>query len=141
VPAKIAPTVTVDIPGTPGLLLARDPRYLRFTMKGNDPKTLDALDQLDDTPEPGERVFAAARGESFSAHVLRGSKPKGGGPRGSWERYVSYKVLEVQPPEDVLRDTAKWREWCFERMGGDNAGTDDAGGAGAGARGAGEADA
>lgn len=91
------------------LSLYRTPKYLRFVMAGADWDTLDALDQLDDTPREGEQVMAAALGKRGSVHVCR----RGKGQKSSWHRTATYHLLPEQPSQEVLRNTAQWQAWCL----------------------------
>lgn len=94
----------------PPLYLARAPKFLRFVHRGEDWKTLDALDQLDDVPEPGETVLAAKvveRGTIHIDHTVKGKR------RADWFRSATYSWLHPDPPREVLYDTEKWREWCL----------------------------
>lgn len=96
-----------------GLLLKRQPRLLRFVLTGTDWGTLDALDQLDDTPKAGEYVIAAEKRDESSVHF---SGTRNGKRAGWWERAATYESVPDQPPQDVLRDTERWRTWCQERI-------------------------
>lgn len=94
----------------PELWLRRAPTFLRFVRHGEDWSTLDALDQFNDEPKPAETIIVARAVERGVIHidgVLNGRKG------GHWVGHVRYDFIEPQPPEDVLRDTAKWREWCL----------------------------
>jgi len=94
------------------LSLVRTPPLLRFVITGDDWKTLDALDQLEDQPKPGERVIVAERKEVNPVHFKFSGKDK---HKSGWYKWVKYVSLEDQPPEDVVRDTAKWQEWAQQR--------------------------
>lgn len=89
------------------LMLRRAPVFLR-AVQG--PSGWDALDQLDDTPAANERIVVYRLiGEPTWMHVRM---TKGGGIfRGG-----TYRVVDPQPPEDVLRQTAAWRAWAHEAM-------------------------
>ncbi len=94
------------------LLLARAPLFLRVVIAGG---KLDALDQLDDRPQGGERIYAYRRtGPATALHIdfCRGRGRKG--PRSAWYRGGDYALVEPQPNEAVLRDTARWRGWATE---------------------------
>mgnify|MGYP000626702823 CR=1 FL=1 len=95
-----------------GLLLKRQPRFLRFVITGTDWETLDALDQLGDTPRDGEYVIAAEKRDESSVHF---SGYRDGKRAGWWERTATYQSVPDQPPQDVLRDTDRWRAWAAER--------------------------
>lgn len=89
------------------LELQRSPIFLRVVIDESDGK-VDALDQLDDTPGPSERVHVYQR-ESFGGTVHVCSRGRGGGCR-------TYPTAEYRHLPDVdgeqLRDTAVWREWA-----------------------------
>jgi hypothetical protein len=94
------------------LSLARQPRYLRVTSKGTE---WDALDQLADTPEPGETVYAYAKhGQPFTAHVDFGRRRRGE-PRSAWISIVRYRMVRFQPDEATMRDNEAWRAWCLRQ--------------------------
>lgn len=91
------------------LRLCRSPKFLRFVMVGGDWETLDALDQLDDTPKPEETVLAAALRETGTVHI---DFTRNGRRCGEWLKTATYALVEKQPAQDVLRDTSAWRAWC-----------------------------
>lgn len=95
------------------LTLRRTPRFPRFVLTGTDWSTLDALDQLDDTPRPGERVIAAEKRDESSVHY---DGVRNGRRFGEWHRTATYVPVPDPPPQDVLRDTERWRAWCVARM-------------------------
>ena len=97
----------------PSLRLERLPRFLRFVVRGSDWKTLDALDQLDDKPEPGETVIAAEWTRKTTVHIDR---VKDGKRIGEWLDEVTYEYVEPQPSQDVLRDSEAWHQWCMEQV-------------------------
>lgn len=99
------------------LVLKRAPRLLRFVLTGSDWKTLDALDQLDDEPKPEERVIAAERRGGYGA-VHTDGRDKQGRRTAEWYTTADYEYIPDQPPQDVLRDRARWEAWCWERVGG-----------------------
>jgi len=82
------------------LALRRAPALLRVVV--DEDGTVDALDQLEDEPRPGERVHVYVRVKS-PAHVCSSD-------RGCFE------VAEYEHVPDVdgeqLRATSAWREWC-----------------------------
>jgi hypothetical protein len=70
----------------------------------------DGLDQFDDTPRPGETVYAYRKiADQGKVHVQHAT---GRGRRCSWVARATYAVVDPEPAEEVMRDTAKWREWC-----------------------------
>jgi hypothetical protein len=76
---------------------------------------VDALDQLDDHPKQSETVIAYRRVKdtltNFHLRCGRESKLKSG-----WYQAAQYRVIEQQPSEETLRDTAKWQAWCMEQV-------------------------
>jgi len=97
----------------PSLPLDRNPLplYLRFVMVGSCWETLDALDQLDDTPKDSEYVVVALRrGDIGRMHVYGNKKLTG------WYNTITYDLIQPQPEQDTLRDTEHWRAWVLERM-------------------------
>jgi hypothetical protein len=92
------------------LNLRRSPLYLRVTF---DPATKkwDGLDQLSDEPAAGEQVIVYRRVGEPSVAFLDWSDATGrrcGGRVAMW----SYELVQQQPEDAVLRDTAKWQAWC-----------------------------
>jgi hypothetical protein len=71
----------------------------------------DALDAPEDQPAAEEELFCykntGKRGGSM--HVRYG-----GNKRHLSGFYVAaeYALYEIQPPDEVMRDTDKWRAWC-----------------------------
>ena len=86
------------------LMLKRSPLYLRVTQDG---RSFDALDQLDDAPKPGEKVFAYARVGAFGMMHVNSRKSCGG-----FFTFASYSFIEAQPIADALVEQEKWRQWC-----------------------------
>lgn len=91
------------------------PHFLRFVIIGDDWKTLDALDQLSDTPKPAERVMLAVKNAKTegSMHLSRIPRSKSG-----WYRTITYDMLleEQHPPQQTLRSTELWQAWCLEQV-------------------------
>ena len=100
------------------LPLRRTPKFLRFVLTGSDWATLDALDQLDDEPREGEHVVAAVLKESSTMHL---DGVRNGRRFGAWRKVVTYEPVTPQPPQDLLRDAAKWREWATAQAAGEAA--------------------
>ena len=94
----------------PTLSLKRAPTYLRFVYFEGDWSTLDALDQLDDEPQPGETIVVGRIEVRGRWHVDRIVNRK---RVGEWYGDVRYQVVDPQPADDVVRDTAAWRAWCL----------------------------
>lgn len=89
------------------LMLKRAPFFLRVTVsESREKKTFDALDQLEDQPRPNEDLFVYEMvGKPGSCHVRCGNGGSG------FYMVADYKMVEVQPEDIILRDTAKWAEW------------------------------
>lgn len=88
------------------LELRRSPRFLRVVSAAG---KWDALDQLDDTPAPGEKIFAYEIIEGpFVVHLRR----RGGGGLYS---AATYRYIEVQPSDEIMRSADNWRQWCQAR--------------------------
>lgn len=89
------------------LELQRAPQLLRVVVDETDGR-VDALDQLDDTPGPSERVHVYRRtrygGQIFAC-------ARGRGARSSVIQDADYEHLPDVDGEQ-LRDTAPWRAWA-----------------------------
>lgn len=92
------------------LLLKRAPQFLRGVVGADGSK--DALDQLDDAPESGETLHAYALVSSRGMVHLYCSRSRKGNASG-WYVMAKYRAVEAQPAQEVMADTAKWREWCL----------------------------
>lgn len=104
--------VRLNLPGFANvLLLQRTPVFLRFTLDGKD--QWDALDQLDDEPRPDEQVVVAKLAGTTSLHIDRVVNRR---RVGEWIKMLDYEPLAEQPPDEVVRDTVKWRAWCEAQM-------------------------
>lgn len=95
-----------------GTVLAckRAPQFLRLVQ--SESGEWDALDQLNDEPEAGEKIVVYVL-VSYKGQVHICSRTKGNDTSG-WYAWASYKVVAEQPGDDIARDTAKWREWCVD---------------------------
>ncbi len=93
------------------LMLKRAPVFLRVVQDRGG--KWDALDQLSDTPQPGETVtiYRKVFGSGGSAFV-DGRDLKTGKRWGGLFQSGDYRVVAEQPAAEVTRDTAKWQEWC-----------------------------
>jgi hypothetical protein len=91
------------------LQLKRAPLYLRVVI---DPRgTVDALDQLDDTPETKEAVWVyrlVAPANWYHLHC-GGRRPNGSG----FYQQAEYRLHAEQPTDAVLRRTEAWQTWCY----------------------------
>lgn len=92
------------------LMLQRAPDYLRAVQNALS-GAWDALDLLKDTPGPTDLLIVAYRrvGDRTSCHVDWTRQ------RSGWYMGGSYELVAEQPADDVLRDTERWRAWCWER--------------------------
>lgn len=99
--------------------LRRAPIYLRVVIDG---ETVDALDQLDDTPKASETIHAyRVIGKPSWIHLcVRGKDRSGGGYWGAGE----YEVCDPQPDEATMRDNERWREWATEQYQAGKTGTE-----------------
>lgn len=70
----------------------------------------DALDQLDDTPAPRERIYVYAR-KTQPTRMHISCRPRSGS---GWYESADYSILTEQPADEVMRDNALWRTWCQE---------------------------
>lgn len=89
------------------LMLKRAPVLLRVThhvMSGK----WDALDQLDDQPDPDERIYVYRVAGPVSHCHIRCAEPAPSG----WFVMGEYRVLPDQPEDRHTRATEDWRAWC-----------------------------
>lgn len=100
------------------LELRRAPVFLRVVFNsGREQDQFDALDQLDDTPEPDEQIWVYRRiGKAGTLHVLYTEK---GRRRGKWLATGDYGLCREQPAEEIMRDKEKWQAWCTEQWEGE----------------------
>ncbi|HXJ41722.1 MAG TPA: hypothetical protein VNH18_20770, partial [Bryobacteraceae bacterium] len=118
------------------LNLQRCPILLRVTSKpkpnarcgtGNAGLQFDALDQLGDTALPEETIYVYILHKKEGSAFVDGRDPKTGKRFGYVAQVGVYRFYEdrpddeggdkgfpgaVQPPDEVMRDNAKWMEWC-----------------------------
>ncbi len=90
--------------GAKGLLLRRAPLFLRVTR--NHKGEWDALDQLTDQPSMTEDIFVYRRVEYHASVHLCRSRASG------TFQIATYRYLDQQPPDDVLRSISKWQAWA-----------------------------
>jgi hypothetical protein len=89
------------------LMLRRSPLFLRVTDDGQD---LDALDQIDDTPRPNERLYAYVMQQYLGAmHLL--VRGKDAAKRGGFFTRADYRYLEMQPDDADMRSNSRWHDW------------------------------
>lgn len=95
------------------LTLKRCPVFLRVVIDAAG--GVDALDQLDDAPRPGEAVYVYHRqGAQGCCHI--DSRDGQGRRRGEWFATGDYRLHPCQPPAAVLGDTAAWRAWATAEL-------------------------
>ncbi len=92
------------------LSLSRSPVLLRVTLTQNSGE-IDALDQLDDEPRDTERIFVYILDGNSSGCFIDG-EDKDGKRWGHRHQMAHYKLFEHQPEDAVMRDNARWHEWC-----------------------------
>lgn len=92
------------------LMLHRSPRFLRVTEKGG---KFDALDQLEDVPEPGETLHAYEACEvGGMCHIRMSGKAKAGS---GFYRMMKYQLVEPQPAPQTMQTLEAWRAWCLSQ--------------------------
>jgi hypothetical protein len=69
---------------------------------------VDALDQLDDEPDPSEALHAYVCTESRGMVHLNMGRKKGSG----FYAMATYRVIAEQPADAEMRDRDRWRAWC-----------------------------
>lgn len=71
----------------------------------------DALDQPEDTPADGEELFCYLNTgkRNGACHMRFGGKDK---HRSGFYVMAEYALYPDQPPDAIMRDNARWREWC-----------------------------
>lgn len=88
------------------LMLKRAAYFLRV-VQGADGK-FDALDQLDDTPKPDEKLFAYEINGTPGMAFVDGTKCRGA------YALANYKVVKNQPTDVEMRTTEAWQEWVMK---------------------------
>lgn len=96
-----------------GLMVDRAPTYLRLTCEniGKADRRWDALDQPDDIPRSDEMIIAARKMFTTAVHV---DGVRDGKRFGEWRLTAEYEPCDPQPSEEIMRDNAKWQQWCQE---------------------------
>lgn len=96
------------------LALRRAPFFLRVVQSITHGE-VDALDQLDDQPRPSESIYVyrQTKNEGGAFICSRGTKAKRAAS--GYFPLVQYSLNGEQPSDEVLRDNAKWQEWCFSQ--------------------------
>lgn len=86
------------------LMLRRAPKFLRVTEKAG---KWDALDRLDDSPQPGETLHAYQLvGGAGVCHIKMSGKGSG------FYTIATYAVCVEQPPQETMTTRCAWQEWC-----------------------------
>lgn len=104
-------TTIVDGPAAgQHLMLKRSPYFLRVVEKDG---KWDALDQLDDTPDPGEKIYVYKLMEKpMTVHINAGRG------RSGWHQMAAYVFIQDQPADSEIRGTEEWRKWARGKQGG-----------------------
>lgn len=105
------------------LELERTPLLLRVCLRfestdligGERVDDVDALDQLDDEALKNERLYVYRLKDKPGVAFIDGRDPKTGGRVGRRVSLASYRLNRVQPPDDVMRDRARWQAWALEQ--------------------------
>ncbi len=99
------------------LALRRIPKLLRVVRSRRG--QWDALDQLDDVPQPGETIFVYVRRDEPAPtwyHVCARGQGRSASGR-YWN--AEYSLFRGEEPADhVLRDTDAWRAWAAQQAAG-----------------------
>lgn len=90
------------------LALKRIPILLRVVQSANG--EWDALDQISDTPRPGEKIFVYRRRDDHPIQKYHLYCARGRGSGWYWEAW--YSVLPEQPGDEHVRETKAWQEWA-----------------------------
>lgn len=89
------------------LELRRAPIFLRVVIAADG--SVDALDQLDDVPQPRETIHVyRLRGSVFRGIACS----RGRGGRGCQHFLAARYVLHDSQPGEAVRDNAAWRAWA-----------------------------
>jgi hypothetical protein len=96
------------------LALKRAPLYLRAVFNGQTSKW-DALDQLADVPGPEELLVVAYRRVGPARGCMVDWTVKGRKVGGRFAS-ANYEVVAEQPDAATLRETDRWRAWCWEQV-------------------------
>lgn len=90
------------------LMLRRAPIYLRAVDAAG---KFDALDQLEDTPEPHETLSCyVLMSPPGRCHILHRDRKQSG-----WYVSADYKFVQPQPTDDQMRETSAWRDWTSQQ--------------------------
>jgi len=93
------------------LMLHRAPIFLRVVEQAGE---FDALDQLEDEPRPGEKLYAYRRtGDAGYAFIDFGGKSK---KASGCYPIASYSFIEPQPTQAEMSMYPTWAEWCGQQI-------------------------
>jgi hypothetical protein len=97
------------------LELQRAPRFMRVVVGSGMDGQWDALDQIDDSPEPDEliHVYVKQPGEGMLHLDMVNKKTR----RREGRSYitVSYELSADQPDDATARNKERWQAWCREK--------------------------
>ena len=90
------------------LMLSRAVMFLRVVELAG---KFDALDQPDDKPAGGEKIYAYEIASTPRMCHIRAS-----GGRGGFYPIVEYRFIQEQPADADMRTTERWRAWVMQRV-------------------------
>lgn len=92
------------------LSLQRAPVFLRVVEKQG---KWDALDQLEETPDPEEKIYVYLIVGNSGMYFMDGRGTDG--RRRGWSCVMAtYRFYEIQPEDSVMRENPAWQKWCHE---------------------------
>jgi len=95
------------------LELRRAPKFLRVVRDADG--TVDALDQLNDTPKPSETILAYRLVKHLgTVHLNR--RDRHGRHTGGTLQFATYALIVPQPDDSDMRLNARWQMWAMEQM-------------------------
>ena len=94
-------------------MLKRAPIFLRVVQ--DNAGEIDALDQPEDTPRPGEKLYAYRMREyRGNCHIsMRGAQ---GQRKGGFYTSAVYELVETQPEQDFMANIDHWGAWCHAQV-------------------------
>jgi hypothetical protein len=84
--------------------------YLRFTIRGTDGNTLDALNEISDTVEAGEYIIPAKIDGRIGTMHIDGVRD--GRRFAEWKTFATYKPIDCPLTQEQLADNEQWAVWC-----------------------------
>lgn len=88
------------------LNLKRTPIYLRVVEENG---TWDALNEVEDEPKPSETVHVYLMSKHLGTCHINAGRGRGG-----FYNIVEYRHLDVQVPQQILRNGDQWTKWVNE---------------------------